>query len=455
MLKKFTLRNYKNFKNEISIDFENIAGYQFNMDCLYEGTIGKMLIYGRNATGKTNLGNALLDIVATMFGRRRYTRNEVFLNADSTENVATFSYEFEFNGTDVSYKYSRVSDEKLQDEALFVNGIRIFFCDFSKENYNFDNLNYIEAETINVERYLQSSGIDDDIEISNTKIPFLRWLLSNAVFKNDSVLISLSNYVENLENLCYKNDFTNIILVFDYERHDPQFSADKILRLQNYFSDAADMGKLYLNYPMIESYQHLKSLPDEEYINRKISVSLQPGSKYKELVRNESVIEKAVDFPHRIEDLLAGTRYRIEDADKRQICCDKILNISNDSEMERSLEEILRVVDDDKKARTLKYQLKDWIEKVGYTHENRTYWKHMREVIGEIVCHNIEKAYVIQHEDRNDSNDRKLKEQFEQVDLSQILNVQNEVSQDMENGFIWVLNTCIFLIPDYNFRLIA
>ena len=81
--------------------------------------------------------------------------------------------------------------------------------------------------------------------------------------------------------------------------------------------------------------------------------------------------------------------------------------------------------------------------------------KHMREVIGEIVCHNIEKAYVIQHEDRNDSNDRKLKEQFEQVDLSQILNVQNEVSQDMENGFIWVLNTCIFLIPDYNFRLIA
>ena len=32
MLKKFTLRNYKNFKNEISIDFENIAGYQFNME---------------------------------------------------------------------------------------------------------------------------------------------------------------------------------------------------------------------------------------------------------------------------------------------------------------------------------------------------------------------------------------------------------------------------------------
>ena len=32
MLKKFTVQNYKNFKDEISIDFENIAGYQFGTD---------------------------------------------------------------------------------------------------------------------------------------------------------------------------------------------------------------------------------------------------------------------------------------------------------------------------------------------------------------------------------------------------------------------------------------
>lgn len=58
MLKRFTLKNYKNFKDEITIDFENIAGYQFNTDCLSDGVIGKMLIYGCNATGKTNLGKS-------------------------------------------------------------------------------------------------------------------------------------------------------------------------------------------------------------------------------------------------------------------------------------------------------------------------------------------------------------------------------------------------------------
>ena len=45
MLKKFVVKNYKNFKDEVTIDFENIAGYQFNTDCLSEGIIGKMLIY--------------------------------------------------------------------------------------------------------------------------------------------------------------------------------------------------------------------------------------------------------------------------------------------------------------------------------------------------------------------------------------------------------------------------
>lgn len=67
MLKKFTLKNYKYFKDEISIDFENIADYQFSADCITDGTISKMLIYGRNATGKTNLGEALLDISESIF----------------------------------------------------------------------------------------------------------------------------------------------------------------------------------------------------------------------------------------------------------------------------------------------------------------------------------------------------------------------------------------------------
>ena len=37
-----------------------------------------MLIYGRNATGKTNLGRALLDIGLIIFGGLRYAGNGIY-----------------------------------------------------------------------------------------------------------------------------------------------------------------------------------------------------------------------------------------------------------------------------------------------------------------------------------------------------------------------------------------
>ena len=45
MLKKFVLSNFKNFRDEIKIDFEDIAGYQFSTDCISDNIITKMLIY--------------------------------------------------------------------------------------------------------------------------------------------------------------------------------------------------------------------------------------------------------------------------------------------------------------------------------------------------------------------------------------------------------------------------
>lgn len=118
MLKKFKLKNYKNFKDEITIDFKDTAGYQFNKDCLSDGIISKMLIYGRNATGKTNLGRALLDIGATIIGPIGYRNNGIMLNADSNEKEAVFNYEFRFGDTELFYKYSRKSNQELSYEKF-------------------------------------------------------------------------------------------------------------------------------------------------------------------------------------------------------------------------------------------------------------------------------------------------------------------------------------------------
>ena len=252
MLKKFAVENYKNFKDKISIDFENIAGYQFSTDCIADGTISKMLIYGRNATGKTNLGKALTDICSTVFSGRRYFGEGVFLNADSAKDSADFRYEFEFDNQKLIYKYARFTTQELKNEELIIEGKTIFKCNFEMREYEFDNLEYIKAETANTERYIQSLDVEDETEeIQEPKLPFLRWLISNVALDNDSILIRLANYVRRMIMISAGNGvlrFTRRMNESFYE------SLEDPTRLQ----DLED----FLNEMGIECKLELKKLPD-------------------------------------------------------------------------------------------------------------------------------------------------------------------------------------------------
>lgn len=252
-------------------------------------------------------------------------------------------------------------------------------------------------------------------------------------------------------NLRYKDEFTNIILVFDYERHDPNFSETKIVQMQKAFSDATDMGRLYINYPMIESYQHLKAIPDCDFAERKISVSLQPGRRYKELVGKETEIRKLVEFPHRVDNLL-NEHFQITSEDIRNRCCEGILNLSEIACIEEKLYEIFKNATVGANQRTLIYQMKDWINRVGYANAGQTYWQYMRNIFVEIIYHNICKANRIQN-DVYDIEVEKYKECYENLDLGEILKIQNE-SSNHSGGFVWVLNTCVFIIPEHNFGLL-
>ncbi len=252
MLKKFTLRNYKNFKDEIYIDFNNIAGYQFSTDCINNGIISKMLIYGRNATGKTNLGKALMDIYVIMFGGRIYMDTGVFLNADSKADSATFSYEFEFENNMLKYEYSRFFNQELKNEKLIIDGKTIFMCNFERAEFYFDNLDYINAETAIIERYLQSVDIEDDTEeIQEPKLPFLRWLTSNVALNSDSILIKLSNYVRSMTMITAGNMMLRLSRRINEGFFETLEDSDRLKDLEDFLNE---MG--------IECRLVLKKLPD-------------------------------------------------------------------------------------------------------------------------------------------------------------------------------------------------
>lgn len=242
MLKKFTVKNYKNFKDVISLDFSKIAGYQFNKDCLSMGLIGKMLIYGRNATGKTNFGRALLDIKRLMYDMSRNGEKSVLINADSRDDTAKFIYEFKFGNDEVIYKYSRFANTDLCDEELSINGNIIFKCDFKNNKFDFQGLNIISAETVNTNRYLIQ---DNDV------LPFLRWLINNTSFSYNSVLIKLSEYVNKMDLITVGNNRIESSTI-DYSKFFEDLKNP--VHLQN-FED-------FLNLMGIECKFVLQELPD-------------------------------------------------------------------------------------------------------------------------------------------------------------------------------------------------
>lgn len=63
--------------------------------------------------------------------------------------------------------------------------------------------------------------------------------------------------VPEIEALSDSRRYTDIFLIFDFDPHVQGYSAQKILKLMGHFSDSTDTGRLYINYPMVESFQHM------------------------------------------------------------------------------------------------------------------------------------------------------------------------------------------------------
>ncbi|MGP1454483.1 MAG: hypothetical protein ACTTJ7_01795 [Treponema sp.] len=96
--------------------------------------------------------------------------------------------------------------------------------------------------------------------------------------------------------------FSEIYLFFDYDLHSPdkinKMSIDEqnnnITEMLEYFNDETGNGKLYINYPMVESIRYFKkALPDDDYIH--YTVNLQSKKSFKELANEESFY-KNLDF---------------------------------------------------------------------------------------------------------------------------------------------------------------
>jgi len=85
-------------------------------------------------------------------------------------------------------------------------------------------------------------------------------------FEDLDLLLTLRSCEQDQEKKkILEEKYTDLVLIFDYEPQDNRFSTTKINQLMSVFNDSTDRGKLYINYPMLESFKHFKSIPDPDY----------------------------------------------------------------------------------------------------------------------------------------------------------------------------------------------
>ncbi len=165
----------------------------------------------------------------------------------------------------------------------------------------------VEGEVTEVELFSQINKLFFD---SGTKLEFFPYRtniysLYNLIKSYEgwtdtvAVLKTLTNDIRKKELL--DNNFAEIYLIFDAEFQDPAFKFEKIRDMLAMFDDETELGKLYINYPMVESYRDHKYYLVNDYFDRDVKINILNSKNYKSLVRTRGYTKKihkytATDF---------------------------------------------------------------------------------------------------------------------------------------------------------------
>ena len=111
----------------------------------------------------------------------------------------------------------------------------------------------------------------------------------------------IKNYLISRNESLQLEDVTEVLLFFDLDIHhrdrfdNTVFTKELIIEVLEFFDYEFNNGKLFINYPMMESFKDIESFEIEEYMDKVIDSKNSHG--YKELLsRNPTLINSARDL---------------------------------------------------------------------------------------------------------------------------------------------------------------
>ena len=192
MLIKFSVQNYRGFKNKLEWDLTKKSNYEFNSFAIKNDIIRNGIIFGKNGCGKSNLGLALMDITnhlgdGMMRPIQGYTPEYIY--AGKSAETVKFKYVFRFGNDELVYSYQKGNIAQFMGvifaEKLYFNNRLIFDfvlnekCEFSSEF----SVNQSESNNL--------------IENSN-HISILNYILTHFPLGVDHYISKIKKFVNNM-----------------------------------------------------------------------------------------------------------------------------------------------------------------------------------------------------------------------------------------------------------------
>ena len=186
MLCFFSVKNFKGFKDTISLDL-SASNYEFNHECVRDGYAHKALIYGYNGVGKSNFGLAVMDIIINLTDKEKtllFTGS--YRNAETDNKIIEFNYKFKFDGSIIEYSYGKTDPGSIVYERLRINEKLI--VSYNRIKNEALTINLPGAETLNK-------------DLNKIPISVLKYIKSNASLEPSNertVLFSFFNFVDRM-----------------------------------------------------------------------------------------------------------------------------------------------------------------------------------------------------------------------------------------------------------------
>lgn len=172
MLKRFKVKGFTSFEDELVFDLSSPKAYAFLPECVKDGVVRAAVIHGKNGVGKSNLGLAIFDIFGHLTDFKvDESLYRTYLNANlpDEEGIAEFEYTFDFDGNETVYSYGKKSLHDFVYERLTINGAEIISSDRRTNNTFSCNLpgtetlrNTVTDQSISVLKYIKSNTERDD-----------------------------------------------------------------------------------------------------------------------------------------------------------------------------------------------------------------------------------------------------------------------------------------------------